>query len=101
MWSAVLTSVSNRTSISAWPAVLGVSARLPIVGRRGPGVVDGARQRAGRQGAKRVDEGAGRVGHGQHVGGLDRFPAADRGAVEAQAVGEDFLGQFANRTTEM
>ena len=50
-----------------------------------------------RHGAERIDEGGVRVGHGQHVGGFDAFPAADGGAVKAEAFVKDFFGQFADR----
>ena len=36
--------------------------------------------------AERVDEGGGLVRHQQHVGGVDLLEAADRGAIEAQAL---------------
>ena len=93
-----------NTAVSARPVLaryfsprLGDAARVAAVGLLGAGLGDGAGQREGRHGAERIDEGGGRVGHGQHVGGLDGLPAADRGAVEAEAFLEDLLGQLADR----
>jgi hypothetical protein len=40
-------------------------------------------------------------GKHEHVGGVDRLPAADRRAVEAEALGEDLLGQFGDRNGKM
>ena len=64
-------------------------------------VGDGAGQRQGRHDAEGIDEGGVRIGHGQHVRGFDAFPAADAGAVKAEAFFEDVEGQFANGTTEV
>src|SRR6266487_7108627 len=49
------------------------AAGVAGVGFFGPGLGDGAGQREGGLGHERVDEGGGRIGHGQHVGGFDRF----------------------------
>ena len=40
----------------------------------------------GRRFGKRVEEGRGRIRHDQHVAFLDLLEAADRGAVEADAI---------------
>ena len=46
---------------------------------------------------ERIDHRGGRVRHDQHVGGVDRLPAADRRAVEAEALLEDVLLELADR----
>ena len=55
-------------------------------------------RRQGGHGAEGIDEGGVGIGHGQHVGGFDALPAADGGAVKAEAFVEDFFGQFADGT---
>jgi len=58
-------------------AALGDAARVAIVGFFGAGFGDGAGQGKSRLAAEGVNESGGRVGHGQHVGGFNAFPAAD------------------------
>ena len=80
---------------------LGNAPRVARVGLFGSRLRDGARQAQGRHGAERVNKRRRRVRHRQHVRGLDALPAADAGAVEAQALGEDFLSHLPDGTTEM
>ena len=51
--------------------------------------------------AERVEEGAAGVGQQQHVRLVDRLEPADRGAVEAQAVGERVLAERRRRDGEV
>ena len=51
--------------------------------------------------AERVDEGGGRVREQHHVGLVDRLEAADRRAVEHQAVVEDALVERLGRDVEV
>ena len=80
---------------------LGDAARVAGVRLQGAGFGDGAGEAQRRDGAERIDERRVRVGHGQHVGGLDAFPAADGGAVKAESFGEGVLGQFGDGHAEV
>jgi hypothetical protein len=77
------------------------SAGIPVVGFLGTRFRNGARQRKRRGRAKRINERRCRIRHGQHVGGLDGLPSADRRAVETKAVLENLFCQLANRDTEV
>ena len=94
-------AVSDAGGQEVFFGPLGDAARIAGVGFLGAGLGDGAGQREGGGGHEGVDEGGGRIGHGQHVAGFDRFPAADRRAVEAQAIAEGVFGQFADRQGEV
>jgi hypothetical protein len=82
-------------------AALRDAAWITIVSFLGSRLRDGACDRQRRHRAERIDERRGRIGHREHVGRFDRFPAADGGAIEAEPFLEDFLGEFADGTTEM
>ncbi|EDM72004.1 hypothetical protein RAZWK3B_17838 [Roseobacter sp. AzwK-3b] len=62
--------------------LLGGAARVTLVGFAGVGLDHRAMHAEGFLGVERVDIGRLGVGHQFHVGGFDRFPAGDRGAVE-------------------
>ena len=61
------------------------------IARAGDRLIDIADHVHRGHGGIRVEPGRGRVRHHQHVGLVDRLEAADRGAVEPDAVGEDVL----------
>jgi len=75
-------AVGNAGGLEIFFGPLRDAARVASVGFFGAGLGNGAGQREGGLGHERIDEGGGRIGHGQHVGGLDGFPPADGGAVE-------------------
>jgi hypothetical protein len=52
-------------------------------------------------GDERVDHRRLRIGHDEHVGGVDRLPPTNRRAVEAEAVFEDLLGKLFDRGAEV
>src|SRR5262249_7779515 len=93
--------IGQAGALEEFLGFLGDAARVAVVGFLGAGLGDGAGQRERGHGAGGVDESRGGVGHGQHVGGLDGFPAADGGTVEAEAVGERVLGQFGGGNAEV
>ena len=72
------------------------AARVAAVRLQRAGFGDGAGEAQRRNRAERINERRDGIGHGQHVGGFDALPAADGGAVETDAFGEGFLGQFAD-----
>jgi hypothetical protein len=67
---------------------LGDAARIAGVRFPGAGLGDGAGQAQRRDGTEGINERRVRVGHRQHVGSLNAFPAADAGAVKAQSLGK-------------
>src|SRR5207249_10730903 len=87
-------AVGDASGPEIFFAALGDAAGVAVVGFLGAGLGDGSGEREGGFGHERIDEGALGVGHGEYVGGLDGFPAADARAVEAQAVAEGVFGQF-------
>ena len=64
----------------------GDAARVAAVELLGHRVVDVADHHQRLVLRERIEEGGGLVRHQQHVGGVDLLEAADRGAVEAQAL---------------
>ncbi|EDM80732.1 hypothetical protein PPSIR1_12653 [Plesiocystis pacifica SIR-1] len=84
--------------------VLGAGGQRPgaalVVGAR-DGLDGVAEQDQGRDLHEGVDLGRGRVGHDQHVGGVDGLPTAHRRAVKAEALGEGFLAQLVGRHGEV
>ena len=93
--------VGQPGGLEIFLGVRGDAAGIAGVGLLGAGLGDGAGQGEGRHGAERVNESGVGIGHGQHVGGFDGFPAADGRAVKAVAVGEDLLGQLGDGQAEM
>ena len=67
----------------------------------GDRVLDVADHRQGRAGGERVDQRRVRLGDDEQVGLVDRAPADDAGAVEADPLLEGFLGQGVRRDGEM
>src|SRR5207245_3547594 len=55
----------------------------------------------GWDGANGVNEGGGRIGHGEHVRSFNRLPASDGGTVKAETLFKALFGQFGNGTTKV
>ena len=70
--------------------LLGDRARVAIVGLVGGGLENVAVHAQGRRREERIDIGRIVVGHQDHVGFVDGFPASDRGTVEHDAFFEHF-----------
>ncbi len=69
----------------------GDAARVAIVRLARDRIDDGANEAERRLGVEDVDPRRARIGDDKHVAGVDRAPAADAGAVEAEALGENFF----------
>ena len=54
-----------------------------------------------RLGVKNIDPGRGRIGNDEHVGGVDRFPTANAGAIKAEAFGKNVFVIFGEGGGEM
>ena len=52
-------------------------------------------------GPERVDDRRARIWQQDHVRLVDLLESSDRGTVEAEALGEDFLGQLVDRSREV
>jgi len=77
------------------------AARVAAVRLQRAGFGHGAGEGKRRHGHERIYERRFRIGHRQHVAGLNALPAADGGTIKADAFGESFLGQFRDGTTEV
>ena len=73
-------------------------ARVVLLGERIDDVADEAQ---GGKRRERIHHRGGRIRHHEHVRGVDRLPAADRRAVEAESFLEHFLGQLTGRNREV
>ena len=67
------------------------AARIAIVGLARDRLDDRTNETERWLGVKDIDPRARRIRDDEHVGCVDRFPAADTGAVKAEAFGENFL----------
>ena len=76
---------------------LGDAARVACIILAGDGVLNGADQRQGRHLGERIHQRGVRIGQDEHVGFVDGLPAANGGAVEAEAVLEYIGFQHGNR----
>lgn len=88
--SAIFVCLRNLAALRAIERV----AAVFLLGNRVAHVAD-QRQRGVHH--ERVDLGGVSHRHQQHVGLIDRLPAADAGPVEAEPVVEAFQGEFADR----
>ncbi len=79
----------------------GDAARVAIVRFARDRIDDGANEAEGRLGVKDIDPGRAGIGDDEHVAGVDRAPAADAGAVEAEALGENLLAVLGEGGGEM
>ena len=77
------------------------AARIAIVRLARDRLDDRADETERRLGVENVDPRGRRVGDDEHVGGIDRFPAANARAVKAEAFGENILVVFGERGGEM
>jgi len=83
--------VADAGGLQVGLGALGDGTRIAVVALAGVGFDDVAGQDEGGLVHEGVDVGGVRIRHEQHVGGLDAFPAGDRGSIEGVAVGELFL----------
>src|SRR5204863_9676559 len=77
------------------------TARVAVVGLARDRINDRANQAQRRLRVEDVDPGRARIGNDEHVAGVDRAPAADARAVEAEAIGENILVIFGEGGGEM
>ena len=91
---AKVCSVTNAGSFQVGFGALGYRAWAAVVAFAVGRVDHVTAHEYGRLVEERVDLGGGRVGHQQHVGGLDAFPAGDGGAVKRVAALEPLVGIF-------
>jgi len=97
----IYSSIGNAGGLQIALAPLGNPAWIAIIRFLGPGFGNRAGNAERRHGAEWIDECGGRIGHREHVGCFDRFPATDGGAIETKAISEDFFSQFTDGTGEM
>ena len=76
-------------------------ARIAAVVFLGDRIEDIADEREGRDGGKRIHLGGGRIGNDDHVGGVDRLPAADGRTVKALTFFKDVFAEFAHGDGKM
>ncbi len=88
---AEIGGVGDPGALEVGLGFFGDAAGITVVRLARDRVDDGADERERFLGVKDVDPGRGRVGDDEHVAGIDGAPAADAGAVEAEALGEDLL----------
>ena len=93
--------IGDAGALQIFLGALSQAARVAGVGFLGAGFGDGAGEGESGNFAEGIDESGVGIGHGEHVRGLDAFPAADGGAVKAESFGKDFFGEFADGTGEM
>ncbi len=77
------------------------AARIAIVRLARDRIDDRADEAEGRLGVEEIDPGGRRIGNDEHVAGVDRAPAADARAIEAEAFGENLFVVFGERGGEM
>src|SRR5438045_4218756 len=93
--------VRNTGALQMRFGFFGDAARVAVIRLTRDRVDDGANQAERWFGVKNINPGRARIGNDEHVAGIDRAPAADTGAVEPEAIGENFLVIFGERGGEM
>ncbi len=83
--------VTDTGGLQVFLGALGDTARVALVALHGGGLNDVADDDQRRLFGERVQNGSAVIGHEDHVGGFDAFPAGNRGAVEHLAVFEEVI----------
>ncbi len=89
--------VADAGGLEVFLGAAGDGARVAIVALHGARLDDVADQDQGRLFGERIEHGGGVIGHQDHVGGFDAFPAGDGGAIEHLAVLEEIVVRIACR----
>ena len=79
----------------------GNSARVAIVGLARDWIDNGANEAERWLSVEDIDPSRRRIGNNEHVRSVDHFPSADARAVEAEAIGKNFVVVLAQRSGEM
>ena len=105
-FAGVVANVVEEKELGLWPeegrvgqaggaqvvqSSLGQGTGAAVVGLTTARLLNGADHAQGFVAVERIDPGRAGIGNHRHVGGVDRFPAADGGTVKCQSFGKGFL----------